>query len=986
MAKSRSIQTNFASGELSPLLKGRTDLDQYYQGVETADNVLIVPQGGLKKRGGTENLGSVIPSLQQLTGSKTSTMGTVTSAIDDNDPETYVTLGAIGVNITHVFCRYDLGLARTPEIIDIQNIYTSIQNPNNEDITMKVQYSTNGTTGWSNFQGSTFTINNNKKSLRIRVPYQFSPAGTYNKRFWRLVVENTHGTASGAYIRCGQFQLFRKETAVGSGLPVFGDVKLHEFSIAEDKHYLCVLTAGNLALYRIPHAGSTDTTLVADVWTPYTSPQMKDVRVVSYENVILLFHEEHAPRRIIKNKDSDASDSCITDPIPFIHVPQFDYNDELSPTAVSAVQTIKYGSSAKIGDQYQVDVDGVLSKNTSYAGSSTTDEQAATAENLRRHLQEMPVFGDTGISVSFTSGTTYEITMADDSANSYELFSGYFTTGAVTHEITFTSTTVGTSRKEDIWSATRGYPRMGAFHAGRLWFGGTKSKPQSLFASSAGSFFNFEIRGGEDDEAIFVTIASDKLTEIQNLVSDRALQVFCVGAEFIVKGNTPATVDVVSQTQHGSLKIQPQAMDGATLFLDRNGKTLRQFLFSFNEDAYTSNDLSVLSSHLIKNPVDMAALSGTATEDSNWVYIVNDDGTMAVLNTLRSQDINGFTKHTQSASGTESPYCNTLARHFAPLAGDAVYLTVETISANSIKVSVTSADSTPVDGLEIPFTDPEFDTYGNIVVDGGTYSRTLTWNTPPTNANEFNVLWSKQGFGGFWQLRDPNDLFSFPFGAACSLGTGQTDTFIERVCTVNNELYLIYKREIQNDIVRSLCRYSFDHNLDFSLKYTNVNTTSLGLTVDNITGLVVTPIADGVVLPSKTVQTSPTIPFYITFSQNELPIDNLEFGFSIDATIKPMPVNSSMGSGQNVMREKKITRMNMRVHETAKMRVEGIEAGILEDGNPDAGEQTDRTPRNGIIQDNNGGIGWGIDVAPTITNTDNTPMHIQAIEYEIESS
>ena len=88
MAKSRSIQTNFASGELSPLLKGRTDLDQYYQGVETADNVLIVPQGGLKKRGGTENLGSVIPSLQQLTGSKTSSMGTVTSAIDDNDPET----------------------------------------------------------------------------------------------------------------------------------------------------------------------------------------------------------------------------------------------------------------------------------------------------------------------------------------------------------------------------------------------------------------------------------------------------------------------------------------------------------------------------------------------------------------------------------------------------------------------------------------------------------------------------------------------------------------------------------------------------------------------------------------------------------------------------------------------------------------------------------------------------------------------------------
>ena len=121
-----------------------------------------------------------------------------------------------------------------------------------------------------------------------------------------------------------------------------------------------------------------------------------------------------------------------------------------------------------------------------------------------------------------------------------------------------------------------------------------------------------------------------------------------------------------------------------------------------------------------------------------------------------------------------------------------------------------------------------------------------------------------------------------------------------------------------------------------------MNTTNLGLTVDNITGLVVTPIADGVVLPSKTVLSS-TIPVYITFSQNELPIDNLEIGFSIDATVKPMPVNSNMGSGLNVMREKKITRMNMRVHETAKMRIEGIAAGILGDGNPDAGEQTDRT-------------------------------------------
>ena len=53
MAKSRFLQNNFVSGELSPLLRGRTDINQYYQGLQTAKNVVLVPQGGVKRRPGT---------------------------------------------------------------------------------------------------------------------------------------------------------------------------------------------------------------------------------------------------------------------------------------------------------------------------------------------------------------------------------------------------------------------------------------------------------------------------------------------------------------------------------------------------------------------------------------------------------------------------------------------------------------------------------------------------------------------------------------------------------------------------------------------------------------------------------------------------------------------------------------------------------------------------------------------------------------------
>ena len=56
MPMSKFFQSAFMSGELSPLIKGRVDIDQYYKGMQTAENVVIVPQGGLKRRPGTQLL------------------------------------------------------------------------------------------------------------------------------------------------------------------------------------------------------------------------------------------------------------------------------------------------------------------------------------------------------------------------------------------------------------------------------------------------------------------------------------------------------------------------------------------------------------------------------------------------------------------------------------------------------------------------------------------------------------------------------------------------------------------------------------------------------------------------------------------------------------------------------------------------------------------------------------------------------------------
>ncbi len=53
MPRSFYQQNSFVSGVLEPRIYGRVDIQQYYQGLKQGDNVLILPQGGLRQRYGT---------------------------------------------------------------------------------------------------------------------------------------------------------------------------------------------------------------------------------------------------------------------------------------------------------------------------------------------------------------------------------------------------------------------------------------------------------------------------------------------------------------------------------------------------------------------------------------------------------------------------------------------------------------------------------------------------------------------------------------------------------------------------------------------------------------------------------------------------------------------------------------------------------------------------------------------------------------------
>jgi hypothetical protein len=376
---------------------------------------------------------------------------------------------------------------------------------------------------------------------------------------------------------------------------------------------------------------------------------------------------------------------------------------------------------------------------------------------------------------------------------------------------------------------------------------------------------------------------------IVDVTGGRGVTVFTEGAEFAITGNTPSTLDAKQQTQHGSFSenVPTLALDGATLFVDRNGKSIRQFVFDHTENSFRSVDMSVLASHLIDSPLDMDAVTGISANDANYVFIINKDGSAIMLNTLREQDITGFTKFNMTRK---------------PLAATEIY--------------------------------------------------------------NFNASFA-----------------------------GATDKY-EQVVSVNNVLHVLINGDGASDNY-FLCRLDDSFRMDMSVKFQPASSADANgfyhpaelIGCRHLTNTVqpVAIIAGNSVLQERyATQYSTTMP--LSDSERQLN-EVIEVGRNFKAEVKPMPIATVSRSGDNTaMALKRINRMNLRVLNSAGVYIDGNPVAVREFGGADDSPlNTSLEVSTGIIEDNNGGNGWGREISPSITVPDPTPFHLLAIDYEISS-
>lgn len=199
---------------------------------------------------------------------------------------------------------------------------------------------------------------------------------------------------------------------------------------------------------------------------------------------------------------------------------------------------------------------------------------------------------------------------------------------------------------EDVWSSGRGWPRSVTFHEGRLYFGGSKSRPSTIWGSKVGLFFDFEATEGLDDDAVEATLDTNTFNAIVDIISGRDLQVFTTGGEFYVPQSgldpiTPTNFFVKTASRNGTKQgVRIQQLESGTLFVQRQGKSLNEFAYTDTQATYVTAKISLLAGHLMKNPTRLALRRSVATDENDLLLMTNaDDGSMAVFSLLRAQNV-----------------------------------------------------------------------------------------------------------------------------------------------------------------------------------------------------------------------------------------------------------------------------------------------------------------------------------------------------------
>lgn len=202
------------------------------------------------------------------------------------------------------------------------------------------------------------------------------------------------------------------------------------------------------------------------------------------------------------------------------------------------------------------------------------------------------------------------------------------------------------------WSVANGFPAAVSFFEQRLYFAGTTAEPQTIWGSVPLDYENFT-PGSASDDAVSFTIADNQVNAIRWLAAGKALAIGTLGGNFLLQSDTssgpitPTNINIKKETTYGAALILPKRIGNAILYVQRNNLTIRELKYNFEEDAQLADDATILSEH-----ITMSGIKDMDYQEApdGILWCVRNDGQLATMTRLASQDVLAWTRHDTQGS------------------------------------------------------------------------------------------------------------------------------------------------------------------------------------------------------------------------------------------------------------------------------------------------------------------------------------------------
>ena len=193
------------------------------------------------------------------------------------------------------------------------------------------------------------------------------------------------------------------------------------------------------------------------------------------------------------------------------------------------------------------------------------------------------------------------------------------------------------------------YPSVVFLHQQRLGYAASNNRPLTFWLSQSGNYESMAASVPPDaDDAIEASLAAPEANRIIWAMSDRSGLAFGTeGGEWLLAPGegaalSPTDLSFQPQTSYGSQAPAIRAA-GSILFLQRGGRVLRDLGYSFQDDRYNAQDLSILARHMTRDAAVVSMCWQQEPDGILWCVLAN--GKLIGLTYLREHEVMAWHRH-----------------------------------------------------------------------------------------------------------------------------------------------------------------------------------------------------------------------------------------------------------------------------------------------------------------------------------------------------